>query len=986
MALRDRLRRAIALAIVTSQVALLAASTSFVSVRSVRAAGSVVCGTPGKDGSPGTLNGVYNTYYIPPAGTIAAGSTTLSLGTIDTANGGASTAVAKGDELLIIQMQDGSFNAVNGPTYGSGTGSIGVAGNDGTGYTSLGNAGLYEYVKVTAVTGSTVTIVSTGAGGGLLNSYTNASATLTSGRKTYQIIRVPQYLTATLSSNFAGAPWDGSTGGVAALDLASTLNLGGATIYATADGFRGGGKTVQTKSPSGWSTSDYMESSTTLSPPADGSKGEGVMGSPNYVFDYTNFSNPSAPAGPQITSSGADGYPGGDQARGAPGNAGGGGTDDDPLANDQNTGGGGGGNGGAGGNGGYPWTPTYSVNTAEYDQYPYSSGTKTYSASNFHDIGGRGGSAIAPVSIAPTRAFLGGGGGAGANNNNSDNNAYNNYGSSGGPGGGIVLLRIAQTSGSTATIQADGYPGLAPANDGGGGGGAGGTIIVTSPSTFSGITVAANGAAGTTANAAPTTYSQQHGPGGGGGGGIVMSSSPVSAAASGGSSGTTTTNATSYGATAGTAGVTLTVSANQIPGISSGAECYNPTASPLLVGPVNTQATGTTASYGANASGSFDGVVPTTNSNDFTARGFAPPTGVSLTNSSTTPGSPIGNTFQYSASPPSIAIPNALYYNSPDGNFHDITITAQAPLGWTVQLCSDNGTGTPGSGTGGNGADCTINVTYGTSPYTSCMNGFGFGSSWDQIGQAAGNTAVAIYCMDPNALPPVNAGSGNPIANDPNGDPYDVVWAVYTPPLGTNITAFTRYDASLFAVDDGTSGTTYSNATHNELYAGFVPLTKSVTVVSNGCPAGVAPAYNVLGVCPTGILRYSIDYRNIVAGASSETGLVNDTPDPLLPTSAGSLVITENGTLSSASQTSIPNWGAFSNGLLSVLGAGVSNASCGSGTSLCGDSTAGTTFTGNTIGSKTFTAQIGGTAFQLFPFGVTGKTNQGTITFAVQAK
>ncbi|MFN2449614.1 MAG: hypothetical protein ABR508_07465, partial [Candidatus Baltobacteraceae bacterium] len=115
-------------------------------------AASVTCPTtPGNYVAGGTLAAGVNSYWQPPAGTLAAGSTTFSLGTIDTAGGGASTTPSAGDELLLIQMQDGSINTANSAAYGGG-------GTGGTGFTSLGNAGLYEYVSVTGVAGSTMTI------------------------------------------------------------------------------------------------------------------------------------------------------------------------------------------------------------------------------------------------------------------------------------------------------------------------------------------------------------------------------------------------------------------------------------------------------------------------------------------------------------------------------------------------------------------------------------------------------------------------------------------------------------------------------------------------------------------------------------------------------------------------------------------------------------------------------------------------------------
>ncbi|HEY0396296.1 MAG TPA: hypothetical protein VGD01_17565 [Candidatus Elarobacter sp.] len=854
---------------------------------------------PGKDGSPGTLSGAYNTYYQPPAGTLVAGSTSVPLGTMDTAGGGANTAVAANDLLLIVQMQDGSFTSSNASSYGNGSGS---------GYTALGQAGLYEYVAVQSVAAGTATIAGTGAGGGLINSYVESAATGTHGQQTYQIVRVPQFVAATLSSTFRAGYWDGKTGGVAALDVASTLNLGGASIYATGNGFRGGGLTQATTTPASVLNDDWAASSTMngASAPGHGSKGEGILGTPDYLFEYTVFTTPSTPATPAIVHAGAGGYPGGDQARGAPGNAGGGGTDMDPAQNDENTGGGGGANGGGGGVGGYPWTPQGYATGNDPSYYLSVPGQHTATsttaappdATHDPDRGGRGGAALTPSA---SRLFLGGGGGAGTNNNGSNNNASNAYGSSGGVGGGMVLLRIADTSGSAATVYARGTTGLAPDNDGGGGGGAGGTVEITSPNTFSGITVHAEGAAGTTAaaTASDTSFGIQHGPGGGGGGGAVLSSSPVSATVTGGANGTTTTNATSYGASSGSAGVVQAVSASQIPGVASGAECYTGgSGGSLFNGPVGSNAT----------TGSYDGIVAANNNNDFTAKGFFP-AGASIVNSGTTPGAWIGNTI--AQGPTTVNVENEFAYNNVSGGAKTLTLTATAPTapaGWTVQICR-NAAGVP---------NCTNNARW-------------------TIG-AAGATASSTY----------SAATGASTVD---------YWTVYTAPGG--VTAFARYDAPVYITDGGAN----ENWTHDELYAGYVVLTKQMSVQSTGC-GGAVPAGTV---CPGGVVLWTIDYRDVIAGGASESGVASAFPTM----TGGSFVVTEDGTAT---------WGTSSNGLKEALVAG---ATC-SGTSY-GDTNAASVFTSGTAGSKSFTDQIGGAAGKLVPNGVAG-SYQGTICFRVTVR
>src|SRR5579884_993975 len=930
------LRRCAAAAVAIVQIAFVLPSSPLRPAIALATSGAPCVPNPGKDGPAGSMSSVVDEYFRPASGTLSAGATTVTLAstTPDTAGGGASSpALSAGDELLIVQMQDGTFTTTNGSTYGT--------------VSNLSSAGLYEYVYVSAVAGTTISIVGAGSGNGLLNTYHQAAANSSHGQKVYQIIRVTQYTTGTLTSTFHAAYWDGKTGGVAAVDMASLLTLGGASVYATGDGFRGGGLTVSGTAPSSVLNNDFVDSAgmNGSSVPAFGSKGEGIFGTPDNLFWYTNFSTPSTPSAPTVQNGETDGYPSGDMGMGAPGNAGGGGDDDDPASNDENTGGGGGSNGGAGGNGGYPWTPVYSGNTpyyapnggpggTGYNSVPSTSSTQSFGTSttkftpnNLHDDGGRGAAVVTAATV--SRAFMGGGGGAGANNNGSNNNAYNEYGSSGGTGGGIIMMRLSTTSGS-ASLYANGTTGLAPLNDGGGGGGAGGTIVVTAPPGHAlGITAYAQGADGTTANATNGGISQQHGPGGGGGGGVVMTSASVTTNVGGGAAGTTTTSATTYGATAGSGGSTLTVTAASIPGVASGGEC-NGINSTIYTGPL-TQ--GSTSGY--NATGSYDGVVSASNQNDFTAKAFYP-SGMPMYNISATPGTWQGNVFK-TTSVTTIDVPNEIYYNDDPGGSQTLTLTVTAPAGWTAQVCPDSA-GSP-----------------------SCTSG----SGWT-VG-AAGATSSTTYSVAANTLLAATK-----------------VWTVYTIPSGTNVTAFNRYDATLAASD--TYGNT--NSTHNELYPGFVVLTKNETLPSNGgCPAGYTiPAS---GLCPGALITFAIDYRNIVAGASSEPTLTNAWPW----TRAGTFVITENGTASGLIDTTTGlatsnSWGSsgFSCGLNDALVAGAN------GTSTFGDTTANSTFTGGTVKSTSFTDTVGGSGFALVPPGITSTANlagvtsvgsQGTLTFRV---
>lgn len=504
------------------------------SATSVAFSQSNACSTPSQNGAGGTLAGIVNTYY-PATANAAAGSKTITLGIAT----GSTTPIAIGDLLLVMQIQDAAINSTNTIAYGDGF--------TGSGFTNPNSSGLYEFVTAASavpLTGGTLTLTATGPGGGLIYSYTNAAATGAQGQRKFQVVRVPQYSTATLGSTLTAAAWNGSTGGILALDVAGTLTLGSATVSVNGLGFRGGAG-MQLNGGTGTNTdfrltapAAYIGVST---PGADGPKGEGIGGTPHWVESGVTFLN-----------TGAEGYPNGSMARGAPGNAGGGGTDGDPNTaspngNDQNAGGGGGANGGAGGSGGDSWNSNLSS-------------------------GGLAGAAF-PASI--TRVVLGGGGGAGSRNN-SDGDLQ---AASGAAGGGIVIIRAGSLSG-TATITANGtaaYNGTA--NDAAGAGGAGGSIILTSAQGGeSGLTLSAHGGRGGDAwNTMAFSLGERHGPGGGGGGGVALISGPgASIDVSGGGSGLTLNPGVPYGATAGAAGTSATnVPPLSLPGDQSGGVCVS---------------------------------------------------------------------------------------------------------------------------------------------------------------------------------------------------------------------------------------------------------------------------------------------------------------------------------------------------------------------------------------------------------------------------
>lgn len=452
-----------------------------------------------------------NTYYPGVSATVAAGATSITLG----AAGAGTTPIATGDLLLVIQMQGAQINNTNSNSYGDG-----VSGGASSGYLNNAalQAGYMEYIVATnavPLAGGTLTLLT-----GTVNTYKNA-AYGTDGQYKYQVIRVGLYYNLVLAASITAPNWNGSTGGVVVISVTNNLNFNGQQISAAAAGFRGGAAR-KLSGGMGGSNADIV---TLSSQNYNGSKGEGLAGTPRYINNHSTFLDNVS-----------EGYPNGSYAAGAPGNAGGGGTDGNPTVNDQNSGGGGGANGGAGGRGGNTWSSNLTT-------------------------GGEPGAVFAQNSAA--RMVMGGGGGAGTTNNGTGSLGAG-FSTSGATGGGIVLLTAASISGS-GTIDVSGESGfITVLNDGSGGGGAGGSALVFAGSGLSNVTVLANGGTGGT----NTGLGSPHGPGGGGGGGIVFSNGALNAATSvtGGGAGYTALGSTHYNATAGSNGILVqNITRSQVP-------------------------------------------------------------------------------------------------------------------------------------------------------------------------------------------------------------------------------------------------------------------------------------------------------------------------------------------------------------------------------------------------------------------------------------
>ncbi|MDQ8004117.1 MAG: Ig-like domain-containing protein [Pedobacter sp.] len=535
-------------------------------------ANAQVCGTSGIDG-PSTNTNPINTYF-PVAGnrSLLSGEKSILLEAVPPtdahSNNYGNIGIRPGDLILIIQMQDALINYNNDNRYGSGLTNSGTDNLGGTGYTDIGFSGKFEYVialNAVPITGGTLNFRGGGVGGGIVNEYVNAAPTNTRGQRRFQIVRVPQYSNLTLTSDVTTVPYNGKAGGVIAFDVAGDMNFNGFKIDASEKGFRGGFGPVAGSANN--TNSVYVTGSGSTTSVG---KGEGIAGTPRYMFDgYKDFDNID------------EGLPGGSYGKGAPANGGGGG-------NDHNAGGGGGGNGGHGGVGGLGW--------------------EGHTAPNTYPNGGRPGSLV-PLDI--TRLIMGGGGGGGDANNATT-------GVKGGVGGGIILVNVEKITGAGTIISngGEGQPGVyGSAPDGAGGGGAGGTIFVRALANSAGATLtiqAHGGKGGNTLN----DNGNEHGPGGGGGGGVVYHNVPgavVNATVTRGNAGMADDgNGTSHGAEHGTVGQIVPFTNASLPiHLQGGGQICYPELTTVLTeqnpGIPGSRNPGTTATYTLTLSNSATG-------------------------------------------------------------------------------------------------------------------------------------------------------------------------------------------------------------------------------------------------------------------------------------------------------------------------------------------------------------------------------------------
>lgn len=412
----------------------------------------------GSDGSP-SVSGIINA-YTPLVETTSSCSRRITVGD--------ASLFHAGDLVLIIQMQGAEIDLGNSSSYGT--------------INSYANAGNYEYAHITTVVSSTVLELQNN----LQNSYDLPGKV--------QVVRVPQYNQPVISGTLTCKAWDGSTGGILALDATGTIDLQ-SDMDVSAKGFRGGPII---------SGVDFITDT-------------------NY-FDETPSIVANGPKGEGIAFYGADPFTSG---RGAPANGGGGG-------NSHTGGGAGGSNYGCGGNGGwgYPITADYqSASGIGGHALSYSGSSKIFmggggGSGSIHANEGTAGANGGGIIVITCNTLLSNGGNllSSGDSSLSGGSPLHSDGIGGAGAGGTVLIAAVSITGNvpvTVIGGNGGSPSLIGAGPGGGGGG--GICMVTDPTLLSSVTL--NAAGGLSGNIHGNVYGSANGCPGGITSGLVI---PVS--------------------------------------------------------------------------------------------------------------------------------------------------------------------------------------------------------------------------------------------------------------------------------------------------------------------------------------------------------------------------------------------------------------------------------------------------------------------------
>ena len=122
---------------------------------------------------------------------------------------------ASGDRVLLIQMKGATINQTNTASFGQ--------------ILNLGSAGNFEFTNIVSINANVITFANT-----LCKPFSIPGK--------IQLIRVPVYNQATIIGTVSASPWNGTTGGVVAIEATSSLTFN-SNIDVSGQGFLGGGFT-----------------------------------------------------------------------------------------------------------------------------------------------------------------------------------------------------------------------------------------------------------------------------------------------------------------------------------------------------------------------------------------------------------------------------------------------------------------------------------------------------------------------------------------------------------------------------------------------------------------------------------------------------------------------------------------------------------------------------------------------------------------------
>lgn len=163
---------------------------------------------------------------------------------INSVNVTSSQGFSVGDRVLLIQMKGASIATANNASFGQ--------------IQNYGDAGNFEFTNIASINGPTITFVQN-----LCKTF-NISGLV-------QLIRVPVYNQANITATITAQPWNGTIGGVVALEASTSVTFN-ANIDVKGQGFQGG---TWTSGFFACGDMNYANSGNTA-----GKKGEGIAAAP----------------------------------------------------------------------------------------------------------------------------------------------------------------------------------------------------------------------------------------------------------------------------------------------------------------------------------------------------------------------------------------------------------------------------------------------------------------------------------------------------------------------------------------------------------------------------------------------------------------------------------------------------------------------------------------------------------------------------------